>query len=150
MINPESGDKNEGNVEISYHLPSQNLAIRCGENEHAQIKALFQRIRNANGLTEPETTRTNEMPFRYVPGKEPVTETYDVADLLAMKRVTSQNGGEPVEHVIVEIIKTVIEPDSWKNDDMLTLNEDGKLVVTHLPTVHAQITNMLEQLRKMN
>ncbi|MDR0327956.1 MAG: hypothetical protein LBI05_06655 [Planctomycetaceae bacterium] len=153
MVNLASGDKNRENVEIQCHAPSRNLAIRCRANEHAQIEALLERIRNANGLVEPEpeTIQTNEMSFRYIPGKEPITDTYDVADLLAMKRVASQNGEETTaEHMIVEIIKTVIEPDSWKNDDMLTLNEDGKLVVTHIPTVHAQITNMLEQLRKMN
>ena len=83
------------------------------------------------------------------PSEEFVLVTYNVADLVVPFGSTVVN---PDLSPIVELIKTVIEPDSWRHErspnKITSIQDTLSLVIRQTTKNHEQIAKLLSQLRK--
>jgi hypothetical protein len=126
-IKPSSWDAAGGSGNLRGFDPAGVLVVTQTQEVHEQVAGLLAQLRNLrkNDALEKKAGDTNASSSQMT------------------VRVHSNN--LPAE--VAEIVRELIEPDSWKREPQAYIRElPGRLVVRHRPAVHRQIAVLLEKL----
>jgi hypothetical protein len=146
VIEPDSWMDGDSQIAMVFDVSTKSLTIRQTEDAHAQIEELINAIRKLNEEKQPTLT-----PPKRVEGEKYV-EHYYVGDIVKCDLVKFHNTcltGTPLKPIF-DTIRT-IEPDTWKEEDsFIYIADTNSLAIQQTERVHAQIANILNQMRKAN
>jgi hypothetical protein len=112
------------------------LVVSQNQEIHDRIANLLSQLRELHHKQQEEATKQPARP------KEPET----LAIKVYLLRTSTPNAPAMTPQEVAEVVKTLVEPKSWNQQDVYIRGVTGKLVVRQLPSIHREIGKLLSQL----
>ena len=72
-------------------------------------------------------------------------------EVYRLTKVVQGKGDRPVEEQVVEVIRDLIEPESWKSEEKVYVRSiPGAIIIRHRAAVHKEIVKLLIKLGLYN
>src|SRR5262249_16208719 len=126
-----------GSVE-SYGQKNEVLVISQTQAAHEQVADLLSQLREIHRKQQDEATAANS-PDK---AKEPEALVLRVYEL----RMSAPNAPGMTPQEVAEVVKALVAPKSWNQQDVYVRGVTGKLLVRQAPSVHKEIRKLLGNL----